>query len=168
MTSKAIGSVALVRPGCEVWSKTRTYSDHGTVSPVGGIVLYETETRDRETGDIARSFLVVDPTRHRAWQHRATLAELDIDPATAQSVDVSVLVRLWRVLAGEIAYSSPGHPRRGPATADEARLAEAVLTLVRLVFGPEGLLHGAIEPPKPAQPVDPLPVAPVATAALVD
>lgn len=161
MTAKAIGSVALVRPGCEVWSKTRTYQCRGEVFPVGGIVLYEDQRQDRETGDVTRSFLVVDPTRHRCWQHKAWLSELDVDPSTAQSVEPSRLTRLWRVLATQI-------DRRGPATADEARLAEAVLVLVRLLFGPDGLLHGAMETPPPAKPAEPLPTAPVNVSALVD
>lgn len=168
MVAKAIGSVALVRPGCEVWSKTRTYSSHGEVFPVGGIVLYDSTKRDAETGEIERSFLVVDLTRHPVWRHRAWLTELDVDPTTAQSVDVSRLVRLWRTLAGELAYKAPYRQRRGPATAEEAHLAEAVLTLIQLVFGPDGLLHGVLEAPQPAKPVDPLPTAPVAVSALVD
>lgn len=165
MASRAIGTVAVVEPGVEVWSKTRVARD---LDPVGGIVLYVTEHLDRQTGEVDRAFVCLDHTRTQPWLRWSTIPETDVDPHSVASVDTSTLVRLWRRLGHEIAYSLGGKQRRGPATVEEARAAEALLVLVRVVFGPDGVYHGMLTPPRAGAPADERPTPPPNVAALID
>jgi hypothetical protein len=150
--SRAIGSVALVEPGVEAWSKTRIARDEGAV---GGIVIYVTEQADRDTGELERAFVCLDHTRTRPWLRWTTLPEHDVDPDTVMSVDITTLVHLWRRLGEELAFKDRHKPRRGPATPDEARVADAIHVLIGLVFGADGPLYGVLTPPQPAKPTPP-------------
>jgi len=163
--SRAIGSVALVAPGVEVWSKTRIARDEGAV---GGIVIYVTEQADPDTGELDRAFVVLDHTRTRPWLRWSTLPERDIDPHTAQSVDITTLVHLWRRLGEELAFTDRHKPRRGPATKEEARVADAIRVLVRLVFDADGPLYGVLAPPAPGAPAEPRPAGRVDAGVFCD
>lgn len=169
MSAHGIGAVALIQPGVIVWSTKRGYAGVDSVEddkpgePIGGVVIKVTEQVNRETGEVERSFLVLDHTRTRPRLRFRTMLESEIDRDTVEAADLAVLRRLWRRCGEDIGA------RRHVATADEARVGIALYELLGLVFGDGGPLHGLLAPLRHDLKNDvPRPQAPANVSALVD
>lgn len=165
------GLIEFVDIGCVVWSAKRGYKgvDEFTddqVEPIGGVVIAVTEKLDTDSGEIDRSFLVVDHTRTRPFLRWNTLTELEVNKAAIEWPDSQVHVRLWRRLAEDIVCSAPHKHRKGVATTGEVRAARAILNLQELVFGQHGDLHSMLDTPSQGAPSAPRPTAPPAPAAM--
>lgn len=164
------GLLQFVDVGCIVWSAKRGYAGVDEITdeqlePVGGVVVAVTEKLDHDTGEIDRSFLVVDHTRTHPYLRWNTLTELEVNKAAIEWPDVQIHVRLWRRLAEDIVCSAPHKHRKGVATVGEVRAARAILNLQELVFGADGDLHSMLDAPSPGAPAAPRPTAPPAPAA---
>lgn len=165
------GLLQFVDVGCIVWSSERGYRgrDEFTdeqVEPLGGVVVAVTEKYDAEAGAIDRAFLVVDHTRTRPYLRWHTFAESEVNREAIEWPDHTVHTRLWRALAEDIAYSSPGKRRRGPGTPGEVRCAHGIITLQELIFGADGVQYAELDAPAPGKACAPRPSFPPAPASM--
>ena len=163
---RVAGIVRYVDVGCRVYSTTRRRSAAGEPEPLGGLVVAVTEKMNQDTGEVDRAFLVFDDQRTRGRLQWATLLESEVDRNLIEAVDTRTLTRAWRRLAQEIAYSRDHQRRNGPATPEEVRCAEAIRDLQAVVFGPDGVLHGALQQLAPGKPAGPRPTYPPAPASM--
>lgn len=175
MSANGIGAVALIQPGVEAWSTKRGYAGADSIDdekpgqPVGGLVLRVTEQLNKETGELERAFLCADHTRTRPYLHTCLLVESEIDRDTVQAADLADIRRVWRRAAEYLAFSRRYHDRTGPAVAEEARLTLVIYDAISLVFGADGILHAALNPPTPGDVITiDRPTAPPNVSALVD
>lgn len=116
-TAHSIGVVALIEPGVIAWSKTLGYEgvgeDDRQLEPVGGVVVEVIDTPDPETGELERSFRVLDPYRTRPRLTWHVLRESDVDRETVTVAPPSTIASLVRRLCEEVAIDSRKRPRRG-------------------------------------------------------
>lgn len=152
------GLVRWVDVGCAVWSNTRRRATPHGEDPLGGIVVAVTEKHNEDTGEIDRAFLCFDHLNTKPRVHWSTLAESEVDRDAIEALDVHALTSAWRRLAEDIAWTAPMKARRGPATPEEVRCAEAIRDLQAVVFGPGGVLHQTLEQLKPGLPAAPRPM----------
>src|SRR5689334_10451031 len=94
---RAIGAVAVIEPGVEVWSTARARAVNGGVDARGGVIVHVTEDLDHETGEVTRAFVVVD----RYTLQWDLLTEDEIDRDTIDALDHRQLTKLWRKLGGQ-------------------------------------------------------------------
>lgn len=160
---RVAGIVRHVDVGCRVYSTIRhRVGPGGEPDPIGGLVVAVTEKLNDDTGEVDRAFLTFDDQRTRPRLQWHTLLESEVDRDLIEAVDIHTLANAWRRLAEEITYSKPRTRRRGPATAEEVRCAEAIRDLQAVVFGPEGVLYGTLQQLAPGKAVGPRPEYPPA------
>lgn len=158
------GPVEFVDVGVECWAKNHRRSDG---DPIGGIVLAVTEKFDEDSGEIDRSFLVVDPYVTQPYLRWTNLREVDVDRNNLNQPEHAILWRLWRRMAEAIVFSRPHVRRRGAAVADEVRLARGIVTLQEQIFGDGGVFYAVLDKPVRQEPAV-REQAPVNVSALVD
>lgn len=164
-----IAKMASITVGCEVWSTERRRAVPGDEVAKGGIVVRVTESFDQETGEVDRAFLCIDPYSTRPFLQWSLLKEAEVDRETVGPSEVNRLATLWRRLAEDVVFSSPHKRRKGMPLPQEVKLTEAMHELQVAVFGPEGELYKALEPPQPPrQMAEPRRSAPPNIGALCD
>lgn len=160
------GPVEFVDVGVEVWSKDRQWAGGAQAGPIGGIVVAVTEKGDQETGEVDRAFLVIDPYTTRPYLRWAHLSEREVDRQNLNAPPTNTLWRLWRRCAEAIAYTGPYKRRTGPAVAEEAKLARAIVVLQDAIFGEGGELYAELDPGSPGALAAPRPSYPPAPGAM--
>lgn len=99
--ARRIGTLSMVTVGStQVWSSTRR---HGVSDePVGGVVVSIDEHVDPETGEVARSYVTLDPFRTRPEITVHTIDEDEVTQQGVEPVDTARLVGLIRRLSEEL------------------------------------------------------------------
>lgn len=122
--------------GCWAWSSTRGrdgVEDDGVtqVDPLGGLVLDVSETVDRETGEVARAFVVADNYRGRLRLRR--LVETEVDRTRMEAAGPGEIARVFRLLCLEIATSDRRRLRTGVVPPEHKTMATYVHRLAGLL-----------------------------------
>lgn len=101
--------------GCLAWSLTRGregVDDAGDqVEPVGGLVADVVDQLDAGTGEVQRTFVVVDTWRGRLRLRR--LPETDVDRSTMEAAATGQIARVVRQLCEEVALDGRRRLRSG-------------------------------------------------------
>jgi hypothetical protein len=130
------GLLALIEPGCLIYSSTIVRSTPNLL-PAGGVVVEVEDFADAEAGERERRYHVLDPW-YKPVAHRV-IAEWDVDRRTIEVASHSVLARLVRSLAWDLwEAGKPTRTGRIGRTSIDTRDADRVRwlgVLVRLLMG---------------------------------
>lgn len=125
--ARTIGDIALLEPGCSVWSTERTWAGGEYRFPLGGTIIDVLDKADPETGELVRSFRVLERQRGRAVTH--VLAETELNRDDIKLPNPGSMRTLIRGMALEL------HQSTGPMTQREVDLLTWMQKLMRLVTG---------------------------------
>lgn len=96
--ARTIGDLALVEPGCSVWSEKRTRVEE----PLGGVVIEIIDVRDEDTGFPVRSFRTINPYEPLGVAIRV-LSEAEISRDGMEAPESSRIAKQIRRLAEAVA-----------------------------------------------------------------
>jgi hypothetical protein len=131
LTELLAGATPARAVGFEIWSATRRDADE---APLGGVIVEVLESTSPETGEIRRSYRVIDPFRLRPSLCWHVLAEEEIDRTLPPQVATSDRVaKVIRRLCEEVAMRERYRCRTG-------RFAPEHITLVAYAYRLAGVL----------------------------
>lgn len=154
--SAIIGDLALIEPGCILWSARRHHSD--TQPEDGGVVYDITDAADADTGEIERLYHCASVWRGTV--HLSTVRAVDVDRGSMLGPSSAELKQLVRRAAGQLC-DCLAKRRLAPFGRHDRLMATVVHRLMPLVLP-------AAAPTQPAKEYAPRPVAPVNVSAMVD
>jgi hypothetical protein len=130
------GLLALVEPGCSIYSAEGRRMTAGGEVAIGGVIVEEAQDVDRETGDMEKWWTVLDPVGERVTVR--VVRESEIKAAGVDSTSPSTMARLIFRLAAEIADAGRGKDRRLTRTHIDTKVLDRcrwMLTLAKLMTG---------------------------------
>lgn len=121
--------------GVVVWSRSRgregVFDDGTQVEPVGGLVVDIVEDADPDTGELAKTFVVVDTWRGRMRLRR--LPESDVDRSTMEAAAPGQIARVVRQLCEEVALDKRRRLRSGVFTGEHVTMVSYARRLAGLL-----------------------------------
>jgi hypothetical protein len=166
VTGRLIGDLALIEPGCEVYSRRRRVAASTDDVAGGGIVIDAYDRTDPDTGEIVKVFVCVDAYRDRirAWH----IDEDEVDRTAVVGPDPTKIRRLIRTAGRAVCDHMAGRNHGNPLTTAEVTAARTIAVLVALQMpGVEARLADWRDS-QPAKVYEDRPTAPLNVSAMVD
>lgn len=131
MSGRLIGDLALIEPGCTLYAKgLRRQGGWDGADHKGGTVIDTYDSTDSDTGEIVRTWIVIEPWRGRIACWHINEDQVDRDGVTGP--DAGHLRKLVRQCARELCDHTAG--RKGVFTNHDAAVARAITVLTPLLL----------------------------------